>query len=84
MEPLLAHSIALVCVTGVFFVGRYFTKNPEQMLHAFSFGSDDAFPSLQRFGVGYFKVVGKFFQVFSVIGAVMFCGVIVFDLFKHR
>jgi len=81
MEAVLVHLLFLLCMIGIFFLGRALARRPEAALR---FTTIDAFPSLVKAGRAYVKFVGKFFQVMSCIGGLLYIGLIIHDLFHLR
>ena len=54
------------------------TRHPERVFHFFTFGIQDE----QKFGVGFFRVVGWVFTVVCAIGVFMYLSLITYDLLK--
>ena len=63
MPPLLNCVLAFAGAIGIFYGGRYFVRNPAKIYRLFSFGQEP-----NRFGVGFFRVVGWAY----IIGATIF------------
>jgi hypothetical protein len=61
---LLGYTIAELACVCVFFSGRWLRNNPEKFSRLFPLG--------QRFARSYARIVGMFFVVMSVIGAVLY------------
>ena len=81
MEAVFVHLIFLLCMIGIFFLGRLLARKPEVMLR---FTAIDSFPSLERMGTAYVKFLGKFFQVMSCVGVLLYVGLILYDLLHLR
>jgi hypothetical protein len=81
MEAIFVHSIFLLCMGGMFLLGRLLARNPDAVLR---FTSAAAFPSMLKAGRGYIRFVGKFFQVMSCLGALLYLGAIIYDIFHLR
>jgi hypothetical protein len=57
--------IAFCC--GVFLFGRYSIARPEGVARVFAWGQPPT-----RFGVVFFRVVGRFFCVMAVVGVIFY------------
>jgi hypothetical protein len=72
------HFVLLLCDLGVLALGRFMVRHPERIFTFFTFGIQPE----QKFGVGFFRVVGWTFTVLCAIGVFMYLGLITYDLLK--
>jgi hypothetical protein len=72
------HLVLLLCDLGALALGRFMVRHPERTFHFFTFGMQPE----QKFGVGFFRVVGWVFTVLFAIGLIMYLGLITYDLLK--
>jgi hypothetical protein len=74
----LKHFVLLLFAAGLSALGWFIAHHPGHMYRFFTFGIQPE----NKFFIGFCRVCGWFFTVFSAVGTLMYLGLIVHDLIR--
>ncbi len=81
MKAALVHFVMLCFAAAVARLGWYIAHNPEPASRFFTLGVEPAIGA--KFAIKYFRILGWFFTVFSILGVVLYLVMLPIDLLGH-